>query len=206
MIRLRRFSIRGGGFKALLIIVLIVAGVVSFYYLDVSGKLAQYKINLFSSIGTDELSGFKEDIAVSEYEEDLSIGVTDKEEQPEEQPEEEIVAEAEKEAEPAPAEAVTGESIEKTAQKGDSITTLARKAIKDYLAGTEGLDLTKEHKVFMEDYIQNRLGDRGLQIGEKLTISKSLIGEAASKAQQLSQSQLEELKNYSELVFNPPLE
>lgn len=90
---------------------------------------------------------------------------------------------------------------EETAQQGEGITHLARKALKRYLEEKgSGLELTPEHKIYIEDYLQNKTGERGLLVGEKISFSEELIKEAINKAQQLQPSQLENLKQYSSLV------
>ncbi len=206
---LRTFRIEGGNFIVFLIGLFIIVGLVTFAYLESTGKLADYKINLFSSIGSDDLSGFEEDIDLSQYEEGLSIGEIDSG-----QTEEgngligdELAAQVGEKGEGDQIIAPKLEgSIEKMAEKGDSVSTLARKALKDYLAEAGDLGLTKEHKLYIEDYIQNRVSDKGLQIGEKLSISKDLIAEAVEKSGELTDAELLELQNYSELVWNPALE
>lgn len=106
-----------------------------------------------------------------------------------------------KTGEEKPLVATPGKVYEETAQQGEGITHLARKALKDYLAEKgAGLNLTPEHKIYIEDYVKDRTGDRWLKIGETLTFSEELLVEAINQAQQLSASQLENLKQYSQLV------
>lgn len=90
---------------------------------------------------------------------------------------------------------------EETAEPGEGITHLARKALKNYLQEqATNLNLSPEQKIYIEDYLQNKTGDRLLALGEKISFSADLIKEAINKAQQLSSEQLENLKQYSELV------
>ena len=92
-------------------------------------------------------------------------------------------------------------TYEQTAQLGDGITHLARRALKDYLQKTgQDTDLTPEHKVYIEDYIQKKTGDRWLNVGEKISFSEELIKEAIEKSRQLTSEQLENLKQYSVLI------
>jgi len=204
---LRIFRIDGGSFVVFLIALFIIVGLATFAYLESTGELSDYKINLFSSIGSDDLSSFEEDIDVSQYEENLSIGAVSngQNEQEEGLIGDKLIGQVEGEKDLIIAPKLEG-SIEKFAEKGDSVTTLARKALKDYLAEADGLNLTREHKLFIEDYIQNRISDKELQIGEKLSISRDLIAEAVEKSEELSDAELEELQNYSELVWNPKIE
>lgn len=171
-----------------LVIIFILAGLATFAYLDSTDKLADYKINMFSSIGSDNLSlEADQEVDLNGTEEGLSIGVT--------------ADDTEQEAAVSDSEQMPDTSVvKKIAQKGDSITTLSRQAAKDYL-DQEDLELTKEHRIYIEDYIQNSIGDYQLQIGESLEISKDLIAEAVEKSQQLSQKQLKNLENYSQLVW-----
>ena len=201
---LRVLRIDGGSFVVFLIALFIIVGIATFAYLDSTGELADYKINMFSSIGSDSLSGFEEDINVSQYEEDLSIGTVG-EEQDSGLIGDKLIAQIEDLGDIIIVPKIEG-SIEKIAEKGDSVTTLVRKAIKDYTAEVDGLNLSREHKLFMEDYIQNRISDKELQIGEKLSVSKDLIAESAEKSGELSSAELQELQYYSELVWNPTIE
>jgi len=210
---LRLFRIDGASFVVLLIALFIIVGLVTFAYLESTGKLSDYKINLFSSIGSDDLLSFEEDIDVSQYEEDLSIGIVSQEQGTDLIGDnlirdiigDKLIGQVGELGDLIVAPRLEG-SIEKIAEKGDSVTTLARKAIKDYLAEANGLNLTKEHKLFIEDYIQNRISNKGLQIGEKLSISNDLIAEAVEKSGELSSAELKELENYSELVWSPTIE
>ena len=201
---LRLFRIERGSFVVFLIALFIIVGIATFAYLESTGKLSDYKINLFSSIGSDDLLSFEEDIDVSQYEEDLSIGAVSEKEDTDLLGDK-LIEQVGELGDLIIALRLEG-SIEKIAEKGDSVTTLARKALKDYLAEANGLNLTREHKLFIEDYIQNRISDKDLQIGEKLSIYRGLIAEAVEKSGELSSAELEELENYSELVWNPAIE
>lgn len=88
-----------------------------------------------------------------------------------------------------------------TAQAGEGITHLARKALKSYFeAKGDDFNLTPEHKVYAEDYIKRMTGDRWLILGEEVVFSEDLISEAINKALELDQNQLENLKQYSALI------
>lgn len=92
-------------------------------------------------------------------------------------------------------------TYEQTAQPGEGVTHLARRALKSYLEEKgNDFNLTPEHKIFIEDYIQNQTGESWLMLGETLTFSEELIAEAIQKALQLTPDQLENLKQYSALV------
>jgi hypothetical protein len=90
---------------------------------------------------------------------------------------------------------------EETAGAGEGITHLARKALKEYLSQKEvDFEITPEHKIYIEDYIQNRIGDRWLALGEKISISKDLIEEAINHSKELTKQELENLTQYASLV------
>ena len=89
---------------------------------------------------------------------------------------------------------------EEVAESGEGITHLARKALKEYLKEKGGPNLTPEHKLYIEDYLQKKTGDYWLQVGQKLTFSEELIKEAIEKAQTLTQEQLQNLTQYVKLV------
>ncbi len=190
---------KGGTFVAFLIVLFVLVAAGTFAYLQKTGKLSGLKVNMFSSIGSDELF-LEEGITMPSPEQGLSIGVTKEDvsqglgEEPEKDQSKEIV--------PVSSD---GKQYEKIAEKGDSITTLARKAVKQYLDENSQLaaDITREHKIFMEDYIQNRIGNRVLQVNEKVVVSEDLINEALNQAQKLTAGQLENLRNFSELVWTP---
>ncbi|MBI1833555.1 MAG: hypothetical protein HYR90_01890 [Candidatus Andersenbacteria bacterium] len=111
----------------------------------------------------------------------------------------EEVAEEEGTAAPElpPAERIE-EGFVETAQSGEGITHLARRAASQYLSeNNAGYEVTKEHSVFIEDYVQNQLGTRGLALGEQMTITNDLIAQAVEAAGQLSENQLKNLSQYT---------
>jgi len=189
------FTLRTGGanFTVFLVILFVLMAVGTFAYLQRTDRLAGYKVNMFSGIVADDIFLEEEDVAQDEVEE-LSIGVTGldviQEEEEEEQEELDIFSSGAKE-------------YKETAKNGDGITKLARRALERYSdENVASPDLSPEHKVFVEDYIQNRIGDRGLEMGETITISEDLIVEAINESQNLSVQELEHLKNFSELVWH----
>lgn len=90
-----------------------------------------------------------------------------------------------------------GKKYTVTAERGDGITHLARKAFGEYLKETgQGSDLTPEHKIYVEDYMQNRTGSQKISVGQQLSFSESLITDAISSAKTLSPKSLENLQKY----------
>lgn len=83
-----------------------------------------------------------------------------------------------------------------TANKGEGITHLARKALDKYLQ-ENNIDLNKEQKIYAEDYMQNRTGSEEIEIGNQKTFSENLIKTAISNANNLSEKSLENLKKYT---------
>jgi hypothetical protein len=95
----------------------------------------------------------------------------------------------------------SGKTYTVTAIHGEGITHLARRALEKYLQETnEGSGLTKEHKIYIEDYLQNRTGSQKINVGHQETFSENLIKEAISNANNLSQKSLENLKKYTEKI------
>lgn len=85
-----------------------------------------------------------------------------------------------------------------TAQAGDGITHLARRAAIRYLNENQpSYTLTNEHRIYIEDYIKDHIGSRGLALGEKVTISTSLVQEAVQSAGTLTAQQLHSLSKYT---------
>ena len=92
-----------------------------------------------------------------------------------------------------------GSSITKTADPGEGITHLARRALADYLA-KNGKSLSSEQKIYAEDYVQNMTGDEGLDIGQKLSFSHDLLRDAVQAAEGLKDWQIENLRQYTTTV------
>lgn len=118
----------------------------------------------------------------------------------------ETPAEATPPATPAPKVALPEasedeEAYTEVAQAGDGITHLARRAMERELERQKpDFEVTAEHKVFIEDYIQNRVGRERLKLGETRRIKKELVREAINAARNLTDAQLQNLKQYSRRV------
>ncbi|MBU2025606.1 MAG: hypothetical protein ABIC19_04300 [Patescibacteria group bacterium] len=97
----------------------------------------------------------------------------------------------------------SGDAFEVTAATGDSLTTLARSAVKQYLDINNDSTLSAEHKIYIEDYLAKKMGYSDyLEIGQTKSFSQNDISEAVSAAKTLTPSQLEHLKIYSQRVSN----
>lgn len=101
---------------------------------------------------------------------------------------------------PAEASKETDSSFVETAQKGDSTTKLARRALANYLEKTPDASLTAEHKIYIEDYLRRQVKNGRLKIGESREFSKDNIAKAVEKSKTLTERQLKNLQKYSKRV------
>jgi len=93
--------------------------------------------------------------------------------------------------------------IQEIAETGEGTTNLARRAVKQYLqANPQSFNLTPEHKVYIEDYLVKKIGASWLNLGQTLEFSENLIKEAIDNSANLSQTQLNNLTQYSQLVLS----
>jgi hypothetical protein len=85
-----------------------------------------------------------------------------------------------------------------TAQKGEGMTHLARRAATRYLADHEaGYTLTNEHRIYIEDYIRKQMQKHPVTVGAQETISFDLVKQAVEAAGKLSAPQLKNLTKYT---------
>ncbi|MEX2008278.1 MAG: hypothetical protein WD850_02240 [Candidatus Spechtbacterales bacterium] len=82
------------------------------------------------------------------------------------------------------------------AASGEGITHLARRAISQTLQQSDS-ELNAEQMVYAEDYLQNRVGDYGLALGQTLTFDEGDINDAIERAQNLTPDQLESLERFT---------
>lgn len=91
----------------------------------------------------------------------------------------------------------SGKTYTLTANNGEGITHLARRALEMYTEETLNVsNMTKEQKIYAEDYIQNRIGNEKINTGHQETFSESLIKDAISNANNLSKESLKNLTKY----------
>ena len=124
-------------------------------------------------------------------------------------PEEEEIVEEEEDEEREDEEVVVTSPAEKEsysefARKGEGLTHLARRAVTSHME-KEGLSLSAEERVYVEDYVQKRLAPektepRFLEIGEEVEISYELIEEGVTQAKNLTPAQIDNLSQYANLV------
>ena len=87
------------------------------------------------------------------------------------------------------------------AEKGDGVTHLARKATQKFLQeNLQDFKVTDEHKIYVEDYLVKKTSSQSLELGQEVEFSVDLIKEAVNESSELSQSQLDNLTQYANLV------
>ena len=92
----------------------------------------------------------------------------------------------------------TNESYIEVANKGEGYTHLARKATDRWLGQNQATyEVTDEHRIYIEDYIQNSLGKEGLEIGVEVGVSFELVQEAVVVAGELDEAQINNLSQYT---------
>ena len=95
----------------------------------------------------------------------------------------------------------TETSFVETALRGDGVTHLARRAAANYLEKNPDSSLTKEHKIYIEDYLRKKVGrSQTLHPGDSIEFSKDMVREAVDQSKQLTEQQLQNLKKYSARV------
>ena len=99
----------------------------------------------------------------------------------------------------------TADAFAVKAVKGQGETHLARQALADYLAKNPDSALSKEHKIYIEDYLRKHNAFNGrVHVGTSVEFQKSLIQTAIGQAKNLNERQLNHLKIYSARVTSMP--
>jgi hypothetical protein len=91
----------------------------------------------------------------------------------------------------------TEQSFIETAIKGDGSTTLARRALANYLEKNPDTALTPEHKIYIEDFLRKNATKNKVSIGTSIEFSKSSIQDAIGRAKNLNEKQLQNLHKYA---------
>lgn len=94
----------------------------------------------------------------------------------------------------------TANAFVETAVRGDSETTLARRAVADYLEKNPDSALTPEHKIYIEDYLVKNIPRQRIYVGTSVEFSKNLIRQAITASKNLNSQQLQNLHKYAVLV------
>ena len=181
---------------SVLIVALIAVGIYNYSKKPVEDQVSQ----------VDQIVGEEGEIAVVEEETEGEVEVKEPEAQEEEvavigdeteEVTEEVAEQEVTEQEIQEEETVSGKVYKVTAGSGDGVTHLARSALKEHLTAEPDSGLTKEHKIYIEDYMQKQIGSGRLETGEAREFSESLVKEAITKAKTLNESQLKNLEKYS---------
>ena len=102
---------------------------------------------------------------------------------------------------PAESSRETESAFVESAERGDGLTHLARRATTHYLEKNTDSSLTPEHRVYIEDYLRKKIEHEGdIRVGTSVAFSKDLIREAIDASKRLDDRQLENLKRYSNRV------
>lgn len=102
------------------------------------------------------------------------------------------------EATPWPEARRTETAFVEVAQRSEGVTHLARRAAGRWLQENQaGYDVTAEHKIYIEDYIKDQIGRKGLPLGAEQEISYKLVADAVAAAKELNEKQLKNLSKYT---------
>ena len=95
----------------------------------------------------------------------------------------------------------TENAFVESAGKGDGKTHLARRALANYLEKNPDSSLSKEHKIFIEDYLRKTTrSEKGVRVGTTVEFSKDSIQKAIDVSKKLNDKQLRNLQKYSARV------
>ena len=86
------------------------------------------------------------------------------------------------------------------AVRGDSTTTLARKAAADYISKNNISGITPAHKIYIEDYLRKAQQPQRIHPGTEMSFTNVAIAEAVAKSQSLTDKQLSHLDTYAKHV------
>jgi hypothetical protein len=182
-----------------LIIILIVAAAIYAFSDDQQGEpTADQEL---AGVSQEETTAPQEETAPEETSEEESVEEAGPQRTPQIAAESSSTTAPQKQVEQLSPAQKTEQGYEETAQPGEGITHLARRATTRWLTENKvDFALTPEHLIYVEDYIQNRIGSKGLTLGEKQTISFDLIKEAVMAAKELDERQLKNLSQYTHVL------
>ena len=161
----------------------------------IAGGIYSYSKRVESPAATDEAAATEQT-----KEDNNSVEVSNKDEQG---AKDQKVTTPTKEQPATKAESKETESaFVETAGKGDGTTVLARRALANYLEKNADSALTKEHKIYIEDYLRKNVPTKHVGIGSSVEFSKDLIQKALSASKNLNEKQLKHLEKYSARVAN----
>lgn len=95
----------------------------------------------------------------------------------------------------------TATSFVEVATRGEGLTHMARRTLVGYLEKNPDSQLTKEQKIYIEDYMRRHVNYKGgVHVGSQVEFSKTLVQDAISKSKQLNSEQMKNLERFSQLV------
>lgn len=103
-------------------------------------------------------------------------------------------------ATPAPASKETETGFVETAARGEGSTHLARRALANYLEKNPDSALTKEHKIYIEDFLRKQKPSQKVATGTTIEFSKDSVQKAIAASKNLNERQLKNLQKYSARV------
>lgn len=180
----------------LVALVVLIVGVSAYNYNtknDSESSLSAIEEN-FSEENTGDEAAEEEEYVEEQDQEDAAV--EENQTAAEEEKTEEIKLETKTEEQNTNAVENSGEGYKVAAIRGEGITHLARKAIAAYLSENSDSEVTALHKIYAEDYLKDRIGSQGIEIGHEETFSKAIIQEAIASSKKLSQTSLNNLKKY----------
>ena len=92
--------------------------------------------------------------------------------------------------------------VSTTAVRGDSATTLARKALAEYMTKNNITDLSGSHKIYIEDYLRKHQNVTRIYPGTEMQFTQAMIDEAITKSRTLTDAQIANLDKYARRVKN----
>lgn len=159
----------------------------------IAGGIYSYSKRVESPTVTDE-SAATEQSSTDEN----SVEVANKDEQTAK--DEKVAAQNKGQVAPKAESKETESAFVETAGKGDGTTVLARRALANYLEKNADSALTKEHKIYIEDYLRKNVAAKHVGIGSSVEFSKDLIQQAIAASKNLNERQLKNLEKYSARV------
>lgn len=181
----------------LAIIVFLIWGIYS-NYSETDNELASTTANVKNSINTGN--------SITEDNPNLETSEKTKETAAETKSEEVVIAKPVKEEKTTPAETIIEDKENKVitviAVQGEGLTNLSRRALKQYLQNNSNSELTKEHKIFIEDFMRKNVSATKIKVGNSKVFSENLIQEAINASKKLTEKQLNNLQKYSAKVTN----
>lgn len=104
-------------------------------------------------------------------------------------------------ATPLPEAKETADAYVEVAQRGQSITKLARITTKRYIdANSSEQGLTNEQKIYVEDYLKDQIQRKPLAVGAEVTFSKDAVRKGVEASKKLTDAQLKNLQKYARNV------